>query len=339
MTTMIFASRKDVHIMKKLLLLFGLSIVLVSSCEKPESRHFLEQSGYEYINSLAVSGDILWVVSSKPTNTLSFLSIIPPYQVSKINLKDGTVLINNEVPAISSMTLDRNGQPFLATYDKKIIRLNPDLSYEEYLTIPKARSIQEMIFDQTNNLWIATWDGGLFFYDGSDTLRFTISNSLLTSNSITIMSIDSESNIWFMQGLELFRVDKNKVMLKDPYTLPNNNPAGVFTMSSDKNDNLFIAKWDGNNHILYKKVLNNQWTAIDSPESSNQRSIKFIKSDKNGTIWIAYSNYPKNVLAYLDNDNWIEIQIPLDEANITDFVIYDGKLILGTPKGIFTMSL
>jgi len=40
-----------------------------------------------------------------------------------------------------------------------------------------------------------------------------------------------------------------------------------------------------------------------------------------------------------DPDRWVEIQIPLDKVNILDAVTYKNELILGTAKGIYTMTL
>lgn len=151
--------------------------------------------------------------------------------------------------------------------------------------------------------------------------------------------MDSESNIWFIQGIELFKIDKNRILSKDANLFPINNPASAIFISADKNNTLWVSKWDGNNNLLFKKSTNSPWTEVNPPTSSAKWPIKFIKSDNEGTIWIAYSEYPKDILAYYDTDRWVEIQIPLDEVNILDAVTYKNELILGTAKGIYTMTL
>lgn len=326
--------------MKTPILFFGLIIFLTVSCERTDSNgYFPKQPDYDYINSLSVTGDVLWVLSSRPGDMLTLIAVIPPYQVSKINLADNKILKNDKIPGISSMVLDRNHQPYLATYDRRILKLNPDLSYEQYVAIPKIHSVQNMIFDQHNNLWVASYDGGLFFYNGSDTLRFNTSNSILTSNSIVSMASDSESNIWFIQGQDLFKIDKYNTISKDPNLFPINNLAGAFGLSADKNSTLWVSRWDGNFHRIFKKPLNSPWSVVDPPKSSAGRTVKFMKSDINGTIWIAYSDYPKDILAYYDSDKWTEVQIPLDEVSILDIVTYKNQLIIGTSEGIYTMPL
>jgi hypothetical protein len=325
--------------MKKLVFLLGFLAYLFVACEKNSPKSdYLVQNSYEYINELHVKGDFLWVVSSRPQNYFNILPIIPPYYISKISLLDDKILLNKEIPATESFALDRNNEPFLATYDKRILKFNSDLSIEQLFSIPRINLIREMFYDRSDFLWIATSDGGLYFYDGNDTLKFSTTNSILTSNSVPSITIDSESNIWFIQERDLFKIDNNKTLIKDPNQIPIDNPSGIFDLSSDKNNTLFASKWDGNNQRLLKKMSNSAWTIIDPPTSSNNRLVRFLKSDNSGTIWICYSNYPKDVLAYFDTDKWIEISIPLDEIIILDIETYNNKLILGTSKGIFTMS-
>jgi hypothetical protein len=325
--------------MKTLILFFGIGLILSTSCKKEVDKYYPIQPDYTNINCLSVVGDVLWVISSKPSSLIDFTIVLPPYEVSKINLKDNKILIASDIPAISSMAFDRVNQPYLATFNKSILKLNPDLSFDQYLTIPKISSIQSMIFDKSNNLWVGTYEGGLFYYNGHDTLRYKTSNSILTDNSIESMTIDSEFNIWFIQSLDLFKIDSTKTMTKDPAQFPLNWLAGEFNLSSDKFNSLWVSRWDGNFERLFKKDSNGQWIIIDPPKSSNNRSVRFIKSDNNGTIWIAYENSPKDILAYYDDNKWIEIQIPLDKIGINDIATYNNLLFIGTANGIFTLTL
>lgn len=314
-------------------------MILAVSCEKNETTSKISIiPDYEYINNMVISGDILWVISSKPTYLEDFVAILPPYQVSKINLNDGKILVSKEIPPCVSIALDNNNQPYLATFDRKILRLKPDLSSEQLFSIPKINLIRKILCDNNNDLWIATSDGGLYFYNGNDTLRYSSYNSILNNNWIPSITVDSESNIWLIQGKDLFKIDSNKSLFKDPNQLPIDKPTGVFDLSVDKHNNLFCSKGDGGYDRLLKKEVNGSWTIIAPPKSSNNRPVKFIKSDNYGTIWICLSDYPKDILAYFDNDNWVETDIPLEEVNILDIETFNNKLFLGTSKGIYTMT-
>ncbi len=324
--------------MKKSVLCLSLIMILTVSCEKNELiREDLILPDYEYINKLVLSADILWVISSKPNNLGDIGIILPPYQISKINLNDNKIIESKEIPPSVSMALDKDDQPYLATFDRRILRIKPDLSIEQLFSIPKINLIRMMLCDKNNDLWIATNDGGLYLYDGKDTLRYSSYNSILNNNWIPSITLDSESNIWLLQGMDLFKIE-NKTLSRDPYQLPINKPTGVFNLSSDDRNTLFGSKWDGNYHQIIKKELNKSWTIINPPISSNNRPVSFIKSDNYGTIWICYSDYPKDILAYFENDNWVEVDIPLDEVNILDIETFNNKLFLGTSKVIYKMT-
>ena len=321
------------------LVLFAL-LALSGSCEKADSNGYkLPQPDYKYINSLHISDDILWILSSAPREQFTFVAVIPPSRLSRINLSNNEIRMSGKIPASCEIGFDNEEIPYLGTYDRKVIKINPDLTYDQYLDVPKVNLIQEIVFNSNNNLWVASNAGGLFFYDGIDTSRFNAANSILTSDGIKSMCRDSESNIWFIQGQELFKIDPQNNISKDTHLFPINNLAGAFNLTADKDNALWVSRWDGNYHRIFKKSSNGPWVEINPPESSDNRPVKFIKS-VNGTIWISYSTYPKNLLAYFDTNNkWVEVEIPLDEINITDIVSNGDDLFLGTPKGIFTMTL
>jgi hypothetical protein len=153
------------------------------------------------------------------------------------------------------------------------------------------------------------------------------------------MAKDSESDIWLVQGQELFKIGKNSTILKDPYLFPVNHLAGAFDLCADRDNTLWVTRWDGNENRIFKKSIIGPWTDVNPPESSYSQPVKFLRSDSKGTIWIAYSEYPKDILAYFDTDRWKEIQIPLDEIVINDVETCNNGLIIGTPKGIYATGI
>jgi streptogramin lyase len=322
------------------LLILLVSSTLVTSCLKPGiSEVTTQQSGGKYINQLFIAGDNLWVISSDPIPYESIVAVIPPYQVSVTNMKTSQFIMNDSIPAITRLVLDNNQVPFLVTFDNRIIKLNPDLSYAAYLAIPAKYSIRDIRFDGDNKLWIATSSGGLYSYNGVDTVRFDSSNSVLNSDFIESMAKDSESNIWFIQGSELFRISSKGILSKDPNLFPVDHLAGAFDLSADRDNTLWVSRWDGSENKIFKKTTDGPWTEVNPPESSSGLPIKLLKADSRGTIWISYSGYPKDLLAYFDTNGWVEIQIPLDEVIINDLDTYNNGLIIGTPEGIYASGL
>jgi ligand-binding sensor domain-containing protein len=317
-------------------ILFILFVALfISSCEKQNSpSSFYEFLRSRNVNKVLISDNKLWVISSNPQG-LSEIPMLPECQVSVLNLKNNDFLVNSKMPSIMSFALDKNGRIYLATYDGRVISLNEDLTYEDYFKIPNLGSIQSILFDQNNNLWVASGSKGLISYDGTTTKVYDSTNSILKTNYASPLVMDSKSNIWFLPRNDLFMIDNTGKIIKDPYPFPLLNEFVPYWLSVDKNNTLFISKWDRYTERIYKRIENSGWIEVAPPKSYNHRPVKFIKSDSNGTIWIVYSNYPKDISAYYESSKWNEIQLPSDIINIFDIETYHNDIILGTPQGIY----
>lgn len=313
---------------------FGILCILTGSCEKRDYFvTFDEFLSNKDVVDILISNNRLWVLSSTRQDFISYRARIPDYQISLLYLENNEYLINDQIPTIKYIAFDNNYKVYLVTH-RKILLLNDDLSYELYFQIQDTTSIKSIAFEQSNDLWIATNNTGLYYYNGSDAVVFNTSNSVLNSNNIISVLTDSESNVWVNTCNELFEIDENKTFRMDTDFSTINNSSCAFDLSVDKNNTFWVSKWDGNKHRIYKKEINSQWVEVESFETDN-RPIKFIKPDSKGNIWIAYSLYPKDRLAYYDSGMWNEIQFSLDEINIRDVEIVGDEIFVGTTKGIY----
>jgi ligand-binding sensor domain-containing protein len=322
-----------------LLVLMAAIITLTISCRKSESySEYNKQLDNKYINQLIISGDNLWVISSDISSFVDIVAVIPPYQISLYDQVNGNFIINDTIPAIRSFALDNNLTPFITTFDNRVLKLKGDLSFVQLLTIPKQYYIQCMIFDSDNNLLLGTNSGGLYVYNKYDTLRFNTSNSILTSDFVVSLARDSRSDVWFVQGTDLFKVGESHAISKDQSTFPD-HLGSAFDLSADKDNALWVSRWDGISFLIYRKSATGQWATIDPPPSSGSHVLRLLKADNKGTVWIVYSNYPKDILAYYNSGNWVEIQIPLSEITITDVETFGNEIIIGTSRGIYRMPM
>jgi len=321
-----------------------ISIILITvfsvSCQKNKSAPtYFETVSTKYINQVIASGNKLWVLSSTPQKWVDIGIVLPPYQISVIDLETGEFIINEEIPAISAMTLDNLEKPVLATFDRRILKVNEDLSWEEFFKLPAAGLIQRIVCSQDDYIAIPTYTSGLYLYNGTDTLILDTPDSTLKEHGLTFLVRDMDSNIWFTQISDLFMIDRNKKIIRDPERLPYDNPAGAAFLSADKDNALWVSKWDGNDHRIFKKAINSYWVEIPPPESSGRRPIKFIRSDSSGRIWIAYSQYPKDLLAYYESGKWNVLQIPLNNIVILDVDTWNDEIIIGTSEGIYRTKM
>jgi hypothetical protein len=116
---------------KPLFIIFGVIFFFAISCKKTEPPiTYLKQPDYKYIDKLHISGDELWVISSSTNSLMSFFPILPQSQISVINMLNDQFSVNNKMPSIATFDLDKNQTPYLATYDKRVLKVNKDLSYE-----------------------------------------------------------------------------------------------------------------------------------------------------------------------------------------------------------------
>lgn len=108
--------------------------------------------------------------------------------------------------------------------------------------------VADLLFDKNNNIWMATYQSGLVFFDGINFTKYDSSNSPLLSNKITALGIDSNNNIWL---------------------------AGYIADYINFQDSQFVAKFDGTNWNIY--------TYTHGLPSNSY--ITSIAVDTNQTIW------------------------------------------------------
>lgn len=323
-------------IMHLVITVLGIAYLITGSCEKRDSLvTFDEFLSNKRVEEILLADNKLWVLSSTPQDFISITAVVPDYQISFLNLENNEFLMNDQIPAVIDIALDNSDKVYLATYDKKILVLNNDLSYELYFQILDTTYIKSIAFDQDNDLWISTNQTGLYEFSGADTINFNTSNSILSSNNIGSMLIDFESNVWLVSCNDLLKIDHNLTIVNDNNLESFNNSSCAFHLSFDKNNSLWVSKWDGNNHLILRKKNNSQWNEVEPFLSGSEYTIRFIESDREGNIWVAYSSYPKDRLAYYNSGLWNEILIELDEIVIQDVEINGDEIIIGTSKGIY----
>jgi len=323
-------------IMHLIIAVLGIVYLITGSCEKRDSFvTFDEFLSNKFVEKILIADNKLWVLSSTPQDFISTIPVIPEYQISLLYLENNEFLMNDQIPAVKDIALDNSNKVYLATYDKKILVLNNDLSYELYFQMLDPTSIKSIAFDQDNDLWISTNKTGLYEFSGANTRNFNTSNSILSSNNIGSMVIDFESNVWLVSCNDLLKIDDNITIVNNNNLESFNNYSCAFHLSFDKNNSLWVSKWDGNNHLILRKKSNSQWNEVEPFLSDSEYPIRFIESDREGNIWVAYSSYPKDRLAYYDSGLWNEILIELNEIVIQDIEINGDEIIIGTSKGIY----
>ena len=235
-------------------------------------------------------------VFDKPNNKFNSLesqvnndnSLQTSYVTSIIKDKKGNLLISNEGGGLDIYNLN----------NKSYIHVNKN--NQSYYSGLDAVDIQSIFIDSKQNIWIGSWDRGIYFLKNGTT-RFinynTANTSGLKSNRVFSFSEDSKGRIWigtFIKGLHYY---DNK----------NNTFVHCESKSFTENalDNAFIRKvfvdsdnvlWVGTILGLYQVSLKN-----DSDfKVTNMRDAMFKDKTKYNSIQTILSIYESN-----DKTIWI----------------------------------
>ena len=133
---------------------------------------------------------------------------------------------------------------------EKFYRFQPELNSNENL-LPKTISVNALLKDSKNNIWIGTWLDGLFKYDaGKKTIKHYSpqrgNNNSISSNKISSIFEDSKGQIWLgthSGGLNKMKKDGVSFI---HYSTQNGLPNDVvFGILEDDNQFLWISTMKG----------------------------------------------------------------------------------------------
>lgn len=193
--------------------------------------------------------------------------------------------------------------------------------------LPNER-VNDIQFDQFNNVWIAT-ENGLAKFDGTNWTIYNSSNAGFTSNNIRGVVIDLSGNVWVtFQGVSNSNggVGKYNGSTWTIYTASNSNlPTNkVGSAAVDQQNNVWFGsvigaiKFDGLNWIVYNTnnsgIPSNEVEDVFVDELNNKWFVTTRGAARyNGSSWLVYNsqNTPMPDDRYLSsitirgNDIWI----------------------------------
>lgn len=184
---------------------------------------------------------------------------------------------------------------------------------------PRFSSFWDVLEDQKGNLWFASKDSGVYYYNGKSFQHFTTGEGL-ANNLVMSIYEDKAGNIWFGRG-GLSRYDgKSFQNFTTKDGLPHNGGRAIM---EDKTGKLWIATgdgpcfYDGKTFAVLKnkdgKAFNNVWSIIEDKKGNiwfgdvdglwrydgstfthvSQRGAYAIIEDKKGNIWTTGEVNPK----------------------------------------------
>ncbi|MDY7396041.1 response regulator [Aureibaculum sp. 2210JD6-5] len=235
-----------------------------------------------------------WIVTK--TGQINIL----PNNNNKIKFYSGSK--NNNPNRILTMLKSSDGSLWIGTDGKGINRVFPSNKRIHYGNTEKGKSffkgryIQDLIEDAHGNIWIATYQNGLWIYNiKKETFSKITTHDTFGNYSPDIRELfkDSKNRIWATSGVAINVFSENG----SPLHIFNNNDKGLYGQISkniceDENGTI----WVGFGRGLFKlnedkqglsgsHFLDHEYFSKNNTVNSNN-NIRRIKPDFNGNLWI-----------------------------------------------------
>ena len=193
-------------------------------------------------------------------------------------------------PAINAINQDKSGNIWISVEGEGLYILSKK-NNDAYQIMPyqknnelKNISIQHIIFDKHNNIWMCTKSNGIAMFDGVKLQFFNSSNGFKAS-SVTSVCEDRSGNIWFgTNGEGIIKYNPAPFVYYD--NIPGFDASNIFGILADNENNLWAAP-NGNEVIKYN---GKNAQTFDSKNGLNIKGARVIIEDKKNTIWIGGSN-------------------------------------------------
>ncbi|HOZ84192.1 MAG TPA: two-component regulator propeller domain-containing protein [Niabella sp.] len=268
-------------------------------------------------------GLLLFGCNQADTSSEGQKQISVPKDAIKSETKE-TVTSYGPNTMVRNVKQDRNGNILIASY-KGVFRYDGK-SFTNITSTISSPSFWDVLEDRKGNLWFATRDSGVYYYNdkslpvGQAGFQHFTTREGLASNTVFHIYEDRAGNIWFGTGGGLSRYDgKSFRNFTTKEGLSNNN---LTTIMEDKTGKLWFGTrgepcfYDGKTFTVFKnedgKAFNNVWSIIEDKKGNiwlgdndglwrydgstttkvTERGASFIIEDKKGNIWTTGSVNP-----------------------------------------------
>lgn len=249
--------------------------------------------------------------------------------------------------------MDGGGLDIYDLKNKSFIHVNDQIS--SAIKGLKELDVQTVFFDSKNNVWVGTWNSGIYFLKEGSTrfVNFNVNNTngKITSNRILSFSEDSKGTIWigsFLKGLHSYNPKTQKFQHHKgdsfiDHKIIYSNIRSVFV---DTNDHIWLASTRG----LFKVVKDNENTTVYSVNQLIDKTSNVVKGvtsvlslyqDTQHNLWIGTDG--NGLFQYNLKSNKIEKigkQVGLHQETIASIIqANDGNIWLGGNRGLSKLDI
>ena len=299
----------------------------------------------------------------------------PPHDNTRVGYSESQLkeADTSKVPMgmVRNVKQARNGDILIASY-LGVFRYDGTSFTNLTNKIISARfaSFWDVLEDRKGNLWFASRDSGVYYYDGKSFQHFTTSEGL-ADNGVRSIYEDKAGNIWFGTGGGVSRYDgKSFQNFTTNEGLSHND---LTTIMEDKTGKLWFGTrgepcfYDGKTFTVLKnkdgKAFNNVWSIIEDKKGNiwfgdvdglwrydgstftnvSQRKAYGIIEDRKGNIWTTGEVSPKIwALSLYDQKSLYNKKPTVTEIKSGGFMEFmgileakDGSIWFGGAGGVY----
>jgi len=200
-------------------------------------------------------------------------------------------------------------------------------------------SIHDILKDQFNGYWIATYSGGLNYYNKQNNLfdhykRTSGNTNGLSENDVNGFLEDEKGSMWVTTGRGLNHFDLKTGKFKYYSDEAKNQLSNriIKSIASDAEGNLWIGTYDGLNFYDKKQNKFKQFYHIPDQNSLNQNQVHALHLDEDGLLWIGMNIGELQTYNPMTN-RFTEVP---NVGNIVSYIYEDShnNLWIGTRSGL-----
>jgi diguanylate cyclase (GGDEF)-like protein len=205
-------------------------------------------------------------------------------------------------------------------------------------------AVLALMQDQQGFVWIGTYAGGLYRYNGYQAVRYTSSADprSLPHDRVSAIYQDRRGRIWVgtQNGLAQFHPESNDFTRYAPASGPTNHRIIKFIVD-DGHDGMWIATWGGLQHFDPQRALFRQYVHKEGDAASlANNDVNAVVLDRSGGLWLGTWPAGMDYLApgaagfvhyRIDSEGAPDPKLNIPRALLID---NDGVLWIGTEDGI-----
>jgi ligand-binding sensor domain-containing protein/serine phosphatase RsbU (regulator of sigma subunit) len=240
-------------------------------------------------DSITITGDVTGIAIVKGKlwfTSASDGAIQCDFPVSDIKHVKGRLYMGKEglSDRVVGLTTNRDGSLICFAEDAGLKKYNiKEDKFGNYI-VPQLTSyfsITSLLEDNSGNIWVGTYNGGLYRYIISESrmVFYDLIREGLKSNFVSCITEDSHGRIWagtFGGGIAVF--DGGKILKYDESN--GLEAAKIYDIIEDREGNMLIADYDNGLTIYKGNIL-----TVNDKSILPDSTVNAIYQDKSGTMW------------------------------------------------------